>query len=119
MHPQENSQSLEMCKKYLGKRVKIIIDQPYGTYYEGTRYELNYGFVPNTVAPDGEGLDAYFLSSKEPLKEAEGICIAIIHRLHDDDDKLILAAEGENFTDEEIEKHVEFREKFFQHTIVK
>lgn len=113
------SKSLAMCKKYLGKKVKIIIDQPYGTVYEGTIYELNYGYVPNTTAPDGAGLDAYFLSSKEPLEEAEGVCIAIIHRLHDDDDKLILAAEGENYTNEQIESAVNFREKLFEHAIIR
>lgn len=119
MTTNKKSVSLEMCKKYLGKNVKIVIDQPYGTYFEGVKYELNYGFVPNTVAPDGEGLDAYYLSSKVPLKEAEGICIAIIHRFQDDDDKLIIAAEGENFSNEEIENAVKFRENLFEHSIIK
>ncbi|MBL8030266.1 MAG: inorganic diphosphatase [Candidatus Doudnabacteria bacterium] len=108
-----------MCKKYLGKKVKIVIDQPYGTFYEGIKYELNYGYVPNTTAPDGEGLDAYYLSSQEPLKEAEGICIAIIHRLHDDDDKLVIVAEGQNLTNNEIETAVTFREKLFDHEIIR
>src|SRR4051812_28805620 len=98
------SVSLKLCKAYLGKKVKIVVDQPYDSYYEGTRYEVNYGFVPNTVAPDGEGLDAYYLSSQKPLNEAEGLCIAIVHRLEDDDDKLIIASENSNFTNEEIEK---------------
>ncbi len=119
MNKEKSSISLEMCKKYLGKKVRIVIDQPYGTFYEGVRYELNYGYVPNTVAPDGEGLDAYFLSSKEPLKEAEGVCIAIIHRLYDDDDKLVLGEEGKEYTNEEIEKAVGFRERFFEHEIVR
>ncbi len=82
------SESLKMCRQYLGKKVKIIIDQPYGTYYKDTKYVLNYGYFPHTKAPDGEGLDAYYLSSKEVLFEAEGTCIAIIHRFEDDDDKL-------------------------------
>lgn len=115
----EESVSLKMCKEYLGKEVKIIIDQPFGSSYEGVKYELNYGFVPNTVAPDGKGLDAYYLSSQEPLKEATGHCIAIIHRLEDDDDKLILAVQGSKFTNQEIERAVNFREKLFRHTIVR
>lgn len=108
-----------MCKEYLGKNVKIVIDQPFGSIYQDTLYELNYGYVPNTKAPDGEGLDAYYLSSKEPLKEAEGECIAIIHRLDDDDDKLILSKDGEQFSNEQIEILVNFREKFFQHIIIR
>lgn len=99
--------------------VKIIIDQPFGTYYKNTKYELNYGYVPNTTAPDGEGLDAYYLSSTEPLQEATGKCIAIIHRHEDDDDKLILIKEGESYTNEEIEKLVNFREKYFKHIIIR
>jgi inorganic pyrophosphatase len=71
------------------------------------------------MAPDGEGLDAYFLDSKEPFKKAEGICIAIIHRLEDDDDKLILAKEGKEYLDSEIEELVNFREKYFKHIIIR
>ncbi len=115
----ESSISLDMCKDYLGKKVSIVIDQPYGTFYKNALYEANYGYIPNTIAPDGEGLDAYFLGPKEPLKEATGICIAIIHRLDDDDDKLILVNEGVDMTDEEIDKAVDFREKFFKHIIVR
>lgn len=113
------SESLKMCRQYLGKTVTILIDQPFGTYYKDTKYELNYGYIPNTTAPDGEGLDAYYLSSTRPLKEVTGKCIAIIHRLEDDDDKLILVKEGENYTNEEIEKLVNFREKYFKHTIIR
>lgn len=108
-----------MCKQFLGKKVRIITDQQYGTYYEGTKYELNYGYVPNTTVPDGEGLDAYYISSHEPLTEAEGTCIAIIHRVNDDDDKLIIAAESENYSNEEIKKAVEFRERLFEHVIAR
>jgi inorganic pyrophosphatase len=108
-----------MCRKFIGKRVRIVIDQPYGSFYEGIKYELNYGFVPDTIAPDGEGLDAYYLNSYEPLKEVAGVCIAIIHRLEDDDDKLVLVSKGVSLTDKEIEKAVHFREKLFKHVIVR
>ncbi len=112
-----HSQSLEMCKQYLGKKVKLVIDQAFGTSYKGTVYTENYGYIPGTTAPDGEGLDAYFVGPKEPLQEAEGVVIAIIHRLEDDDDKLIVVPEGVSMTDEEIEKAINFREKFFKHEI--
>ncbi len=113
------SLSLSMCKEYLGKKVKIIVDQPFGTYYKNALYTSNYGYVPKTLAPDGMELDAYFLGPKVPLKEVEGICIAIIHRLDDDDDKLILIEDGKELTDEEIENEVNFREKYFRHIIVR
>lgn len=114
-----HSVTLEMCKPYLGKMVKLIIDQPFGTYYKGALYTENYGYLPGTVAPDGGGLDAYFLGKDEPLKEAEGVVIAIIHRLEDDDDKLIVVPEGVTMTDEQINEAVNFRERFFKHEIVR
>lgn len=113
------SKSLKQCKKYLGKKVAIVIDQAYGTYYKNARYTSNYGYVPNTLAPDGAELDAYFLGPKKPLLTATGICIAVLHRLEDDDDKLILVEDGKTLTDAQIEKAVHFREKFFKHTIVR
>ncbi len=103
----------------MGKEVKITIDQPFGSYHAGALYTLNYGFVPGTIAPDGLGLDAYYLDSKESLKEAEGRCIAIIHRLEDDDDKLILASGNKDYSNEEIEQAVNFREQFFKHVIIR
>lgn len=114
-----DSASLRMCKEYLGKRVTVTIDQAYGTYYEGTRYEQNYGYVPGTTAPDGEGLDAYFIGPQEPLEEATGKCIAIIHRYGDDDDKLVLVPDNVSLTDEQIETAVDFRERFFPHRIIR
>lgn len=113
------SRSLEMCKQFLGKKVELLIDQPFGTHYKNVLYTENYGYVPGTTAPDGEGLDAYFIGPKKPLKKAEGVVIAIIHRLEDDDDKLIVVPEGISMTDEEIETAVNFREKFFKHEIVR
>lgn len=113
------SESLEACKPYLGKKVSLVIDQPYGTSYQNAVYECNYGYIPNTVAPDGEGIDAYFIGPKEPLEKAEGVVIAIIHRLDDDDDKLIVVPEGVLMTDKEIETAVNFREKFFKHEIIR
>ena len=113
------SESLEMCKTYLSKKVSLIIDQPYGTTHKTTLYEANYGYIPETLAPDGCELDAYFLGSKEPLEKADGVVIAIIHRLDDDDDKLIVVPEGVSMTDAEIDAAVNFREKYFKHEIIR
>lgn len=116
---QGESQSLQMCKEYLGKVVTITIDQAYGTYYKNALYTSNYGFVPGTVAPDGQGLDAYFIGPKEPLETATGMCIAIIHREEDDDDKLVVVPEGTDLNSRQIEKEVRFREQFFKHIIIR
>ncbi len=113
------SDSLKMCRQYLGQKVLIKIDRPIGTFHKGTKYELNYGYIPETKAPDGEELDAYLLGIQTPLKEASGICIACVHRFDDDDDKLIISLDGTNYSDEEIEQAVYFQEQFFAHCILR
>ena len=80
---------------------------------------MNYGFVPGVIAPDGEELDAYILRVDKPVEEFEGEVMAIVHRTENDDDKLVVVPEGEPVTDEEIEKMVEFQEKWFKHEVVR
>ncbi|MGQ4596696.1 inorganic diphosphatase [Nocardia sp. R6R-6] len=72
--------------------MNLTFDRPYGSHHPtcGFRYLANYGYVPGTLAPDSKELDAYYLGPAEPLTSAHGICIAIVHRWHDDDDKLIV-----------------------------
>lgn len=106
---------------FLGEIVKVEIDRPLGGKHpkHGFAYELNYGFVPNTLAPDGEELDAYVLGVDVPVEYFEGRCIAIIHRLNDNDDKLIVAPDGINYSDEEIMRQCDFQEKYFECVIVR
>ncbi len=115
------SKSFSIAKEYLGQKVKVVFDRPLGTKHpkHGFVYEANYGYLPGIKAPDGEDLDAYYLGVNEPLQEAEGICIAIIHRENDDDDKLIIVPEGIELTDEEITKAVHFQEQWFKSTIAR
>src|SRR3990172_5327665 len=84
--------SLGTSKRFLGKKVKLIIDRPLGSKHPeyGFVYEVNYGYIKGVKSPDGEDLDAYYLGEDKPLGMAEGICIAIIHRLDDNDDKLVV-----------------------------
>lgn len=106
---------------YLGQKVNIVTDRLLGSKHpkHGFIYEVNYGYVPNTKAPDGEEIDAYILGLDKPVDKISGTCIAIIHRTNDDDDKLVVAPEGVNFSDEEIERLVEFQEKWFKHIILR
>lgn len=116
------SESFEVAKKYLRKEVEVVIDRPLGSKHpkHGFEYNANYGYIPDTLAPDGQELDAYYLGVNKPLEKAKGKCIAIIHRLDDDDDKLIVVpVEKKGITDEEIEKVVHFQEQWFKHKIVR
>lgn len=106
---------------YLGKTVTIKVDRQLGSKHpkHDFVYELNYGFVPNTVAPDGEELDAYVLGIDTPVETFTGQCIAVIHRTNDDDDKLIITPEGKEFSDDEIRALTHFQEQFFKSEIVR
>jgi inorganic pyrophosphatase len=97
------------------------MDRPLGSKHpkHDFVYEVNYGYISNTKSPDGEELDAYYLGTDKPLKKAKGICIAIIHRTNDDDDKLVIVPEGTKLTNKEIEKKTDFQEKWFKHEIIR
>ena len=100
----------------IGKVVKVIVDRPIGTHHPNHKdliYSVNYGYVPEIFASDGEEQDAYILGVNEPITEFVGKVIAIIHRLNDIEDKWVVAPEGRFFTKEEIANSVAFQEKFF------
>lgn len=107
-------------KDYLGKKVHVVVDRPMGSKHpkHGFIYPINYGYIPNTISGDGEELDAYIIGVFEAVKEFDGECIAAIHRMKDDDDKLVVAPEGKIYTKEQIEALVEFQERFFEHEII-
>lgn len=110
-----------MNEQYLGKILEAKIDRPFGSKHpkHGFIYPLNYGYIPNTISGDGEELDCYILGVFEPIESFTGKCIAIIHRTDDDDDKLILAPEGADYTDDAINALTEFQERFFKHEIIR
>ena len=101
----------------LGKKVKVIIDRPLGTYHPKHKdifYSVNYGYIEGIIAPDGEEQDAYIIGVNEPISEFTGKIIAIIKRLDDVEEKWVVAPENMTFTKEEIMKQVEFQEKYFK-----
>ena len=107
--------------KYIGENVKVKIDRALHTKHpkHAFVYELNYGYIPNTVSGDSEELDAYVLGIDEPLDEIEGKCIAVIHRTNDDDDKLVVVTEGLEYSDDDIRKLTNFQEKYFESEIIR
>lgn len=108
-------------KDYIGKMVNVKMDRPMGSRHpkHGFIYPVNYGYIPGTVSGDGEELDAYVLGEHEPLDEFNGKVIAVIRRLNDDDDKLVVVQDGKNYTNEQIEALVEFQEKWFSIDILR
>ena len=107
-------------KDFLGKIVTVTMDRPLGSKHpkHGFVYELNYGYIEGTVSGDGEELDAYVLGEHKPLESFTGRVVAVIHRTNDNDDKLVVMADGRNYSDDQIEALTEFQEQFFKHIIL-
>lgn len=106
---------------YLNQEINIIIDRPLGSRHPKHNfiYLLNYGYVPETISGDGEELDAYLLGVFEPVENYTGKVIAVIKRINDNDDKLIVVPDGIEYSDEQIRALTEFQERFFESVIIR
>ena len=106
-------------ESYLGKLVKVKIDRPLSSKHPKHNfiYPLNYGFIPNTIAGDGEEIDAYIIGEFEPLETYEGYVVAIIKRVNDVEDKLVVCKDLNKYNKDQINALVEFQERFFESTI--
>lgn len=106
---------------YLHQTLTAIIDRPAGSKHpkHGFLYPINYGYLPGTQSGDGEELDTYVLGIEHPVLTFTGICIAIIHRLDDDDDKLVLTLPEMAFSDDEIREQTHFQEQWFHSVIIR
>lgn len=108
-------------KQLLGESVTVIIDRPLGTTHPNHNdiiYPVNYGYIENTFAGDGEEQDAYILGVDEKLNIFKGTVIAIIHRNDDVEDKLVVAPNNMKFTSKEIMEKVNFQEQYFNTEII-
>lgn len=107
--------------EYLGREVFVKIDRPFGSTHHNHKdivYPINYGYLPNTKALDGEEQDAYILGMDEPIKEFKGIVKAIIIRKNDNEDKLVVCSIDKTPTKNEIINSTEFQEKYFNTEII-
>lgn len=113
---------LDELKALLGKEVNIIIDRPIHSNHpkhDDIVYPINYGYITNLKAPDGEYQDAYLLGINKKVESSKGVVIAIIERLNDNEAKIVVVPNGLEYTDEEIEELLYFQEKFFKHRIIR
>lgn len=101
---------------WVGQALEVIVDRPIGSAhpkYPTTRYTVNYGYIPDTAAPDGCEIDAYILGVDHPIDSFRGTCIAVIERRDDAEGKLVVAPPGLTFSDQQIEVATAFQEKHF------
>lgn len=108
-------------RHFIGQTLTAEVDRPLGSHHpqHAFLYPLNYGFIPGTLAPDGDALDCYILGVFEPLAVFTGTCIAVLHRRDDDDDKLVLAPAGREFSDGQILALTEFQEQWFDTVVLR
>ncbi len=100
----------------LGAKVTVTVDRPLGSRhprYPSTLYPVNYGYIAGVTGGDGEPQDAYILGVTSPVDHFEGVVIAIIQRLDDNEDKWVVAPEGYTATAEQIRKALHFQEQYF------
>lgn len=105
----------------IDRLVTVIIDRPLGSVHPNhadIKYTVNYGFVEGVTGGDGEEQDAYVLGVPFPVKKFDGYVVAVIVRKNDVETKWVVAPIGTRFTREEIEKAVNFQEKFFDIEII-
>ena len=107
-------------KNYLNQKIKVKVDRKLGDKHPEYEYiySLNYGYIPNTESEDGEEIDVYILGEFDPLEEFEGVCRAIIYRVDDIENKLIVTAEDKKYSIDQIKALVEFQERFFKTEII-
>ena len=109
------------CVRYIGQTLAVVIDRPMGSKHpeHGYVYPINYGYIPHTKAGDGEEQDAYVLGVFKPIERIEAVCIAVIHRADDVEDKLVVTPEGKQYTDDQIVALTEFQEQVFDSTVIR
>lgn len=102
------------------KTVHVVVDRPLGSrhpQYADVVYPINYGYVPEAMAADGEPQDVYVLGVDRPLQAFDGEVIAVIRRQNDVEDKWVAAPTGMRFSREEIARATAFVERFFDSEI--
>ena len=107
--------------EYLGKEVNVVIDRPLGSTHpkhDDIIYPVNYGYIQNTLSGDGEEVDVYLLGVSVPVRDFSCRIIAVIERLDDNENKLVGAPVGVEFTKEEIESLTNFQEQYFDTMII-
>lgn len=105
-------------KSYLGKIIKIKIDRPIGYVHNKESYSLtypiNYGYIPDVIAPDSEELDVYLLGVNKPVEACTAFIVGIVHRENDIEDKLIAVPDVFSLmTKEEIQEAISFQEQYY------
>lgn len=120
----ETKEEVEM-KSLIGMELDALITRPIGTVhprYKDIIYEVNYGVVKDFELKDGKELKTYIVGESMPTElngTYHGKVLAILHRLNDENDRIIIAPIGRTLSDEEIISKTEFAEQYFVSEIIR
>ncbi len=106
---------------YLKKELNVKVTQPIGSTHpiQNWVYPVNYGYIENTIAEDGEEIGAYILGIFEPIEQFSGICQAIVIRRNDIKNQLVIFPKDKNYSATQIDALVEFQERFYNSRIMR
>ena len=106
--------------KFLGNQVTVIIDRPVNSLHpeNGMKYELNYGYIPDTSGGDGEEVDAYVIGHEGLIAEFHGVVKAVIVRYDDEENKLVVVPSEYHLSPEEVKVKTHFQEQYFATEII-
>ena len=108
--------SIMQYEQIIGKYVVCEIDRPVGSRHPKfpyILYPINYGYVIDIMASDGENQDVYIIGENKPIRAFQGFVVAVIHRLNDNEDKWVVASDIVKYSKDFILNCVEFQEKYF------
>ena len=108
----------EIIRDLMGKFVHVVVDRPIGYQHGDIIYPVNYGYIPEIIAGDGEEQDVYILGVTEPLESFDGQVVAAIRRLNDCEDKLVVTPMGSVYHQGQIAEQVNFQEQYFDSRII-
>ena len=103
----------QKVKDFMGKHVHVVVDRPIGYQHGDIVYPINYGYIPDIIAGDGEEQDAYILGVREPIAEFDGQVVAAICRRNDCEDKLVVGPAEQVYHPGQIAEAVHFQEQYF------
>ncbi|MDR2090175.1 MAG: leucine-rich repeat protein [Clostridiales bacterium] len=109
------------AQKNIEKTFKVIVDRSMGTEHpkhKGTIYPINYGYIEDLVAGDGEEQDVYIIDGTEPLNETMVKIIAVVFRKNDNETKWVGVIGNNNYTKDEIKNRIAFQERYYDIEII-
>ncbi len=107
----------DVYRAFLGQTVQVTIDRPLGSRHprHDFIYTTNYGYIENTRAGDGHEIDAYVLGVAEPIETWSGVCVAVIFRRDDNENKLVVA--DRPMPESEVRRQTDFVEQHYDISI--